>query len=74
MKASGTPAKAKATESARSRILRAAFEEIYRHGYQGTRVDAILAETGLTKGAFYHHFSSKQDLGYAVVDEFLGRR
>ena len=73
MNPSGTPAKAKGTESARSRILRAAFEEIYRHGYQGARVDAILAETGLTKGAFYHHFTSKQDLGYAVVDEVIAR-
>ena len=33
----------------------------------------ILAKTDLTKGAFFHHFPTKQDLGYAIVDEILKR-
>ena len=49
----------------------AAYEQMYRLGYQGLRVDALLAETGLTKGAFYHHFPSKQALGHAVIDEVI---
>lgn len=55
----------------RQRILDVAFEEILLKGYQGLRVDQILKNTGLTKGAFYHHFSSKQALGHAVIDEVL---
>ncbi len=55
----------------RQAILEAAFREIYRHGYQGTRMDDIVKATGLTKGALYHHFPNKQSLGYAVVEEVI---
>ena len=58
-------------ERTRRLILDAAFQEIYRHGYQGMRLDVVLAATGLTKGALYHHFPNKQALGYAVVDEVI---
>jgi TetR/AcrR family transcriptional repressor of nem operon len=58
-------------EQTRERILQATFELMYRNGYQGMRVDQILAATQLAKGALYHHFSNKQALGYAVVDEML---
>ena len=57
--------------NARQRLLEAAFNEIHMNGFQGMRVDAVLEKTGLTKGAFYHHFSSKQALGIAVVDELI---
>ena len=57
--------------NARQRLLEAAFTEIHMHGFQGMRVDAILEKTTLTKGAFYHHFASKQALGIAVVDELI---
>lgn len=55
----------------RGLILDAAFQEIYRNGYQGMRLDEVIAATGLTKGALYHHFPNKQALGYAVVDEVI---
>jgi AcrR family transcriptional regulator len=55
----------------RQRILDAAFMEIYRNGFQGMRLDEVLAATGLTKGALYHHFPNKRALGYAVVDEVI---
>lgn len=55
----------------RKRILDAAFNAIYRNGYQGTRLGEIIDATGLTKGALYHHFPNKQALGYAVVDEII---
>lgn len=58
-------------ENTRLRILRAAFAEIYKQGFQGMRIDAVLAKTGLKKGALYHHFSSKQALGYAVLEEII---
>lgn len=55
----------------RETILQAAFMEIYRKGFQGMRLDSVLEETGMTKGALYHHFSNKQSLGYAVVEEVI---
>lgn len=55
----------------RQNILDVAFEEILLKGYQGLRVDEILKKTGFTKGAFYHHFKSKKELGHAVIDEVL---
>lgn len=58
-------------EHTRTRILEAAHEEIYQHGYQGMRIEAILQKTNLAKGALYHHFPNKLSLGYAVVEEIL---
>ncbi|MGH7713057.1 MAG: TetR family transcriptional regulator C-terminal domain-containing protein [Gemmatimonadaceae bacterium] len=55
----------------REKLLHAAFEEIHRRGFQAASIDSILAATGVTKGALYHHFPSKADLGYAVVDEMI---
>jgi AcrR family transcriptional regulator len=55
----------------RRRLLEAGQAEVYVHGFQATSVDTILAKTGLTKGAFFHHFPAKADFGYALVDEVL---
>lgn len=55
----------------RTKLVNAAFAAMYRHGFQGARVDQILQQAGMTKGAFYHHFKSKQALGYAVLDEVV---
>lgn len=56
-------------EKTRQRLLQSAFEEIHEHGFQGMRVDEVLKKTGLQKGAFYHHFNSKIELAYAVLEE-----
>jgi TetR/AcrR family transcriptional repressor of nem operon len=55
----------------RERLLQAAFHEIYRSGFQSASLDAILASAGVTKGALYYYFKSKQGLGYAVVEEVI---
>lgn len=55
----------------RQRILEAAFAEIHRHGFQAASLSKILGDTGLTKGALYHHFPDKKALGLAVVDEII---
>ncbi len=55
----------------RRAILDAAFSEIHAHGFHASSVDAILEQTGLTKGALFHQFASKLELGYAVVDEVI---
>jgi len=52
-------------------LLQAAFEEIYKSGFRGTDLETILRAAGVTKGAMYHHFASKEALGYAVVDEII---
>ena len=52
-------------------ILETTAELLHQHGYKGLRVDDVVAKTGLTKGALYHHFSNKQALAYAVIDELL---
>ena len=58
-------------ERTRGLLLQAAFEEIYRSGFRGADLDAILAAAGVTKGALYYHFDDKEALGYAVLDEVM---
>lgn len=58
-------------DQTRTKILLAAAAEIHRQGFQAASIAHILADTGLTKGALYHHFPSKQALGLAVVDEVV---
>ena len=60
-------------ERTRERLLQAAFQEVYRSGFRGTDLETILDRAGVTKGALYHHFRSKEALGYALVDEVIRR-
>jgi len=57
----------------RGKILFAAYKEIHSQGFQAASLNNILAHTGVTKGALYHHFPNKTELGYAVVDEIIAR-
>jgi TetR/AcrR family transcriptional repressor of nem operon len=65
------PKQTRDRERSRKEILDAAFREIYARGFQGVSVDEIVGKTSLTKGAFYHFFPTKLDLGYALVDEII---
>jgi len=58
-------------ERTRERLLQAASREIYRSGFQSASLDTILTSAGVTKGALYYHFKSKEALGYAVVEEVI---
>lgn len=58
-------------QQSRKEILDAAFFEVFTKGFQGVSVDDIVKKTSLTKGAFYHQFPTKLDLGYALVDEVI---
>jgi AcrR family transcriptional regulator len=60
-------------ERTRERLLQAGFREVYRSGFQGASIDTILAATNVTKGALYYHFDSKDDLGYAIVEEIIAK-
>lgn len=55
----------------RARLLDAAERLVERNGFAGTSVDAILAEAGSSKGAFFHHFASKQELAQALVARYV---
>jgi TetR/AcrR family transcriptional repressor of nem operon len=66
------PTRLRDPERTRERLLQAAFREVYRSGFQSAGLDTILASTGVTKGALYHHFKSKEGLGYALVEEVIG--
>ncbi|MCD0469132.1 TetR/AcrR family transcriptional regulator [Flavobacterium sp. JAS] len=52
-------------------ILQKAFELIYSKGYQTTSIDEIIATTQVTKGAFYYHFKTKDEMGVAIIEEIL---
>jgi TetR/AcrR family transcriptional repressor of nem operon len=41
------------------------------HGYNRTSIDDVLRESGVGKGSFYHYFKSKEDLGYAILDQVV---
>ena len=60
-------------ERTRERLLQAAFREVHRSGFQSAGIDTILAATNVTKGALYHHFESKEALGYAIVEEIIAK-
>ncbi|MBS3912937.1 MAG: TetR/AcrR family transcriptional regulator [Bacteroidetes bacterium] len=59
------------TKATRSKILQKCYEAICEHGFNTLRTDKEIQRLKITKGAFYHYFPSKFDLGYAVVDEVL---
>lgn len=55
-------------ERTRNIILKAAFKEVHLKGFRAASLNDILAQTGLTKGALYHHFPNKDALGLALLD------
>lgn len=61
----------KKAEITRLNILQKAFDIIYANGYQTTSIDDIIATTKVTKGAFYYHFKSKDEMGLAIINEIL---
>jgi AcrR family transcriptional regulator len=63
------PAKSVDSSDSREALLDAAFSEMYLHGFRATGIEVVLSASGVSKGALYHHFGSKQGLGYAVVEE-----
>lgn len=53
----------------RSRVLAAATELINQKGFCGTSVNDIIEATGVKKGNLYFHFSGKEELGLAVLEQ-----
>lgn len=55
----------------RDRLLDAAERLFERNGFAGTSVDQILAESGSSKGAFFHHFESKRALAGSLLSRYV---
>src|ERR1700741_5295749 len=55
---------------ARVRLLDAAMQAIREKGYSATTVDDLCGAAGVTKGAFFHHFKAKEDLGVAAAQHW----
>jgi AcrR family transcriptional regulator len=72
-KTTSTPAPRRERDSAQTReaLLTAALELFERNGFDATGVNEIVQTAGVTKGAFYHHFTSKDDLLQLFHDRFL---
>lgn len=58
---------------AKAKLLEAALSVIRGKGYSGTTVDDLCGAAGVTKGAFFHHFKSKDDLAVAAADYWSER-
>jgi len=59
-----------APRNARDRLLEAAVKLVREQGFAGTSVEQLCTEAGVTKGAFFHHFASKEALGIAVAEHW----
>ncbi len=57
------------TELTQRRLLKAAYRIFARDGFEAARIDDIATEAGYTRGAFYAHFASKEDLFFALVED-----
>jgi TetR/AcrR family transcriptional regulator, transcriptional repressor for nem operon len=54
----------------RERILEAALDLVFERGLSATTVDAVLATAGVSKGAFFHHFPTKEAMGRALLEHY----
>jgi TetR/AcrR family transcriptional repressor of nem operon len=70
-KVSAVPGRTRDGRSTREAILHAATRLMHVRGYQNTSLDDVLRESGVGKGNFYYQFRSKEDLGYAILDQLV---
>jgi AcrR family transcriptional regulator len=57
------------SQETRELILDAAYRVFANRGYGQSSVDAVIAEAGLSKGAFYHHFTSKEEVFKSLLQD-----
>ena len=55
-------------------IINKSFELFYEKGYNATSIPDIMKETSLSKGAFYHHFKNKHEIGVKVIQVIIRKR
>ena len=64
---------AETPETSRTRLLTATIDLVRANGYAATRVEDICAAAGVTKGSFFHHFASKEELAIAAAEQWNDR-
>ena len=55
-------------------IINTSFELFYEKGYNATSIPDVMKKTSLSKGAFYHHFKNKHEIGTRVIEVIIKRR
>src|SRR6184192_4435547 len=68
----GRKPRAERPEPSRKQLVRAAIDCFARLGYQGTSIDRIARDAGVTKGAVYYHFRDKEELLFDAVKDRVG--
>ena len=63
----------KAPAVRRAELIDCAQRLFLTRGYERTTINDVIAATGLSKGAFYHHFRAKEDLLEAIAARFARR-
>ncbi|MBL7203641.1 MAG: TetR/AcrR family transcriptional regulator [Desulfobacteraceae bacterium] len=66
-------AKMKRIEKTQEKIIQAALELFVHKGYHGTSINNIMRKVGLTKAAYYAHFTSKGELFLLIIGEYKSR-
>src|SRR5437764_1135630 len=68
----GRKPRAERPEPSREQLMAAAIDCFARLGYQGTTIDRIARDAGVTKGAVYYHFRDKEELLFEAVKDRIG--
>jgi len=61
-------------QQSREKIIAAAARLFTHHGFDGVNIDQVMAEAGMTRGAFYSHFKSKSELYSEAMKHAASRR
>ena len=62
----------KGSHATKQRLIDVGWAMLLQRGYHDLGIRAVLEETGIPKGSFYHHFRDKEDFALQVVDEYMG--
>jgi AcrR family transcriptional regulator len=65
--------KTQKAEITRQRILDAAVDFFYEYGYEKASLQNIADQVGLTKAALYHHFKSKEEILYTIIEKYTNQ-
>ncbi len=69
----GTATRSAKGQATRDRIVHVATELFAAAGYEGTSIETVLARSGVSRGALYHHFDDKEALFVAVLEAIEAR-